>query len=274
MPEQEHMSFYSIIIPTFNSGATLKTCLESVLSQNFGDFEVVIEDGLSKDNTLEVAAAFGDNRIKVFSEADKGVYDAMNKAVSRASGQWLFFLGSDDVFYNAEVLQAIKQQLDRTSAALVYGDVEIIGNSSWAKDGQIYMGEVSSATLFTNNICHQAIFYSKKIFQGNNRYNLKYSICADYDFNLLCASRYKMEYVPVVVVFFKSGGLSTAQNDAAFAQEKWPNIVRYFGRKLFDKDFSRYRNQIKSTISSFLKQSEFKEAVLAVRLYLYYKFRS
>lgn len=265
------MSFYSIIIPTFNSGATLKTCLESILSQRCGDFEVLIADGLSKDNTLKIAEAFGDRRIRIFSEPDNGVYDAMNKAVSRALGQWFLFIGSDDTLYTDQVLEEMKVYLDKTEASVVYGNVKIAGNGPWAKDGEIYRGDTSLTILFVSNICHQAICYSREIFNDRIPYQTDYRVCADYDFNLFCASRYKLEYVPLTLSVFNTGGLSSVADDPAFMKEKWINIVSYFGERLFDKRFLPYRNTIRQTVFPFLKRGEFKKAILAMRLYLYYK---
>lgn len=271
MPKGENMSFYSIIIPTFNSSDTLKACLESLVLQSYGDFEVIIEDGFSEDNTLELAKAFGDSRIRIFSEPDRGVYDAMNKAVSRALGKWLLFIGSDDTLYSDHVLEEMKVYLDKTDAGMVYGDVKIAGNGPWAKDGEIYRGETPLTTLFVSNICHQAICYSREIFNNRIPYHTDYRVCADYDFNLFCASKYRLEYVPVILSVFNTGGLSSVADDPAFVKEKWVNIVRYFGQRLFDKSFLPYRNTIRQTVFSFLKKGEFRNAILAMRLYLYYK---
>lgn len=75
----------------------------SVLYQSHGDFEILIIDGLSMDRTLDVAQSFKDQRIKIHSEKDKGIYDAMNKGISLAKGKWVFFMGSDDRFYSRHV---------------------------------------------------------------------------------------------------------------------------------------------------------------------------
>ena len=86
----------SIIIPTFNSANTLRRALDSIIGQTLNDLEVLIMDGVSTDQTLDIAKTYNDNRIRIFSEPDNGVYDAMNKGIDKASGEWLYFLGSDD----------------------------------------------------------------------------------------------------------------------------------------------------------------------------------
>ena len=99
------MKIYSIIVPTFNSAHTLKRCLDSILSQTFKNFEIIIADGLSTDSTLMTAESMRDERINIFSEKDYGVYDAMNNAVERAQGKWILFLGSDDFLFDDFVLE-------------------------------------------------------------------------------------------------------------------------------------------------------------------------
>src|SRR4249920_3431468 len=102
--------FFSIIIPTYNSESSLNKTLDSILSQTFTDFEIILTDGVSKDDTIAIAESYNDSRLKIHSEPDKGVYDAMNKGMSLATGKWLYFIGSDDYLYNDEVLQTISQK--------------------------------------------------------------------------------------------------------------------------------------------------------------------
>ena len=260
---------YSIIVPTFNSANTIQECLRSILNQTCEDLEILVSDGSSTDSTRALVEGFNDNRIKFFSEPDKGVYFAMNKAVKRASGRWLLFMGSDDILYTDHVLEEMKDHLDKTDSSMVYGSVKIVGNAPWAEDGAIYREETPLTILMANNICHQAIFYSREVFDTRT-YNTNYRVCADYDINLFCASRYKMQYVPIILSYFKTGGLSSVVDDPAFRKEKWTNIVSYFGEKLFNKSFRLHRKAIRKTVRLFLKKAEFRNALLAMRLYLYY----
>jgi len=100
---------YSIIIPTSNSAKTLPVALDSIASQTEKSVEVIIQDGGSKDETLKVAETFKEQipGIKIFSEKDKGIYDAMNKAMVHSTRDWLIFLGSDDVFHSEDVLEKV-----------------------------------------------------------------------------------------------------------------------------------------------------------------------
>ena len=262
------MKIYSIIVPTFNSAHTLKRCLDSILSQTFKNFEIIIADGLSTDSTLMTAESMRDERINIFSEKDYGVYDAMNNAVERAQGKWILFLGSDDFLFDDFVLEKMSETLGKSNADFVYGDVRIVGKTSWASDGEIYRGEFSTSLLMQFNICHQCIFYNRLVFK-TRKYNIDYSVCADYDFNLYCASKYLMEYHPIIIANFNAGGISTTSNDPKFEREKWLNIIVYFKEKLLDRKFVKYRTEIKKTISVFVKRSEIENAISAIRIYCY-----
>lgn len=114
----------SIIVPTFNAAALIGECLESLGRQTLTDLEVLVLDGGSRDETVSVAhhRARGDARIRVFSEPDRGIYDAMNKGVKRSRGRWLLFLGSDDRLGSGDVLERISPLL-RDDVDIVYGDV-------------------------------------------------------------------------------------------------------------------------------------------------------
>ena len=112
----------SIIIPTFNSAKTLSRCLDSVISQSFTDWEVLMMDGVSNDDTIKIASSCQDSRIRIYSEPDKGIYDAMNKGIDKSRGEWLYFLGSDDYLFNSHSLEDVfKNDIEKYD--VVYGDV-------------------------------------------------------------------------------------------------------------------------------------------------------
>jgi len=85
------MPYLSIIIPTYNCENTISNCLNSILTQSYVDFEILIIDGASKDTTLEILKKYDDKRLKIVSEPDKGIYDAMNKGLKIANGNWIYF---------------------------------------------------------------------------------------------------------------------------------------------------------------------------------------
>ena len=116
--------FFSIIIPSFNSEKTILACIQSILLQTFDSYEVLVMDNCSEDSTLEILKLFlNDKRLKIYQEKDTGVYDAMNKGIDKANGEWLFFLGSDDEFFDAEVLKKSYNLLSKTESEWAYGYV-------------------------------------------------------------------------------------------------------------------------------------------------------
>ena len=121
--------FFSIIIPTFNSAKTLNSAIESVLNQSFDKYEILIIDRVSCDETLKIAQSFNDERIRILSDMDKGIYDAMNKGIKLAKGEWVYFLGSDDRFYDETILD--KVSLYKSFSKIIYGNVLISGDAGW-----------------------------------------------------------------------------------------------------------------------------------------------
>ena len=222
----------SIIIPTCNSELSIFAALESVLNQTFKDFEVLIIDCLSTDETLKIVQSFNDPRISLISENDNGIYDAMNKGGKLSVGKWLYFMGSDDTLYDENVLNNVCAFLLTTASEVIYGNVLINGDCGWAKDKEIYDGEFDMNKLFRKNICHQAIFYHTEVFKHAGGFNTSYKICADYDFNLKTASKFSFKYIDLTIAKFNAGGISTNVGDDGFFIDMKENILKYFHRKL------------------------------------------
>jgi glycosyltransferase involved in cell wall biosynthesis len=265
------MAFYTIIIPTFNSGNHLKDCLLSVLKQTERDFEIIIQDGQSADATLQIAKSFSDPRIRIFSEPDTGVYDAMNKALEKIRGNWVFFLGSDDSLLNEDTLKKVRPFLTNTQARLVYGDVIISGDNKWAKDGDIYRGETSALQLLYGNISHQASFYDRRVF-AKKKFNTDYRICADWDFNLYCFAAYKTQYIPLTISVFSTGGLSSLNEDRVFEANRWYTIIDYFKLKLLALSMPHEKTHFKATAKKLWRSGHYKHSCIAFMTYLAQKY--
>ncbi len=177
--------FFSIIIPTYGAESFVAECLESLRRQTFPDFEILVLDGGSTDKTVEVVSRLAPafvGRLSLRSEKDAGVFAAMNKGIRLARGQWLYFLGSDDRLHQPDTLRCVKEFISRQSSGdLVYGDVILRSDTSR------YAGAFDlDRLLFEKNICHQAIFYRRTVFEKIGDYNLRYRIWADWDLNIRC----------------------------------------------------------------------------------------
>ena len=244
---------FSIIIPTYNSESSLKETLDSILEQSFADFEIVLMDGGSKDHTIAVAESYNDIRLKIYSEPDNGVYDAMNKGITRSSGQWIYFIGSDDYLHAADVLQKVYHQLEKIKNNVLYGNVIIKGDVGWARDGQIYNGKYTLQRLLRGNICHQSIFYRRSFLIDNNLvYNLNYPIVSDWDLNIQCRLKTSFTYLNIIVAVFNAGGISTgATNSDPFLNEihqKYGHLFRSSHYPLFMQPLKTLYKRIKNKL--------------------------
>ncbi len=216
---------FSIIVPTLNVERVIHVCLDSIARQTFQDFEVVVHDGGSTDKTLEIISTFKPRlgaRLVVQVAKDDGVYDAMNRAIAEAQGEWLLFLGADDRLYQDATLGEIAAfVLDHPTSQLVYGDVQMRSNSS--RYGGVF--DVDKL-LFEKNICHQSIFYRRQIFSTIGPYNLRYPIWADWDLNIRCFQNPALiaRHMDIVVaVYNDTGGLSLKED--AELQKRLPVFI-------------------------------------------------
>ncbi|GMQ29569.1 glycosyltransferase family 2 protein [Algoriphagus confluentis] len=206
--------FFSIIIPCFNSEKTVYRCVKSVINQSFSNYEILIIDSKSSDNTLIEVRRFNDFRIKIHSHLDLGVYDAMNKGINLARGQWIYFLGSDDVIYSEHVFQNIYRYIYNENFSVIYGNVKVFGDVGWAKDGDIYAGKFSKNRMLFKSICHQSILYKRDFLILNNLFfDLRYPVSADWHLNLRCRRLTKFKYVNLIIAVFTAGGISTLKRD-------------------------------------------------------------
>jgi glycosyltransferase involved in cell wall biosynthesis len=205
------MPFLSVVIPTYNSEKTIERCLRSLFCQTYQNFEVCIVDAASSDGTISKVDRFRSEfpNIRILSESDKGTYDAMNKGIELALGEWIYFLGSDDEIHNENVFADIFKVNPDKNCGIVYGNVRIYGDTPWAKDGQIYDGEFSIDQLLERNICHQAIFYRTKMFDKLGKYNLRYPVCGDWELNLRFFPKTNSKYLDIIVANFHGGGISS-----------------------------------------------------------------
>ena len=189
-----------------------KNCFPNVLTgflpRITGDKEVILVDGASTDGTMEIIKRYSGEHafIRWVAEKDKGVYDAMNKGVGMATGEWVYFLGADDGFYDTRVLSAIFSTGRAGDPDILYGNVE------FKYSRRIYDGPYNlRKLLFENNICHQAIFYRRSVFQKVGLYDTRCKIYADRDFNIRCFRQkgLRIEFLDrIIAVYNEQDGLS------------------------------------------------------------------
>lgn len=168
----------SIITINLNNAEGLRKTIESVVSQTFTDFEYIIIDGASTDGSVEVIKEYADRITYWVSEPDKGIYNAMNKGILKAKGEYLQFLNSGDWLYNKTTLEYVFR-LNREEN-LIYGDI-ISYNSKDVQIPDVYPDQITGLRLFETTICHQSIFHNRSLFY-NDKYNENYSVVSDWEF--------------------------------------------------------------------------------------------
>lgn len=228
--------FFSIVVPAFNAEKVVARMINSILGQTFRDFEVLLMDGVSVDSTVSLVRSFADPRISVFSEPDNGIYDAMNKGLIKATGQWIYFTGCDDQLSDEHVLQDVAEFIQSGDYDFVYGNV----NSESL--GQNYDGEFSMEKILNKNICHQAIFVTRETFQKLGAFDPSYKICADWDFNLrvFLNPQIKKGYFARTIADFSTGGVSSVSKVDEFVRNRKQLIIRYGWNVLPERILKRY----------------------------------
>lgn len=205
----------------WNAAGTLEDTILSVVGQTLKNFEYIVIDGGSTDGTLDILAKYRGHISTLIIEKDKGIYDAMNKALLHARGQWLLFLGADDLLATSQTLEQVAVYL-RNPTKIYYGDVTF--NST----GRRYCGRMSTYRLMQQNLCHQAVFYPAEVFRSK-LYDLNIGLLADYKYNIeLWASRHPFHYLDFVIARFEDRGASS-KPDQRFELQRIPLIRQHFG---------------------------------------------
>lgn len=219
----------SIITVTFNSGEKLRTTIDSVITQKYSDFEIIIKDGLSEDNSLELLPH--DSRIRVYRCKDTGIYDAMNQAVTHISGEYVLFLNCGDILHDQNVLNKVNDFIESEleKKELYYGDVFVS-----TRNGIIPAPDsLDDFSLITRTICHQCLFFSKKVFEKRKYDYQEFGLAADMGLYVAClkADGMKAKHMPFIVSDYEGGGTSeTAETKRQIIRAK-RKIMRAFYEK-------------------------------------------
>ncbi len=194
---------FSIITVTINNVNGLKRTLTSTINQSFRDYEIIVIDGDSSDETKIYLESINSDCLRWTSEPDSGIFDAMNKGIHLSCGNWLIFMNSGDSFANAEVLANVHSYLC-SDYAVVYGDYYL---DNCKKCMALPTKHLQVCGIMTS---HQAIFFNKELCGQILSYNCRFMICSDYD--LLCrinkAFPGRFHYVPVYIASTESGGIA------------------------------------------------------------------
>ena len=217
----------SVITVCRNAQTEILRTLKSVLEQDYVDMEYLVVDGLSSDNTCNIVYEYIDKyeqrkNVRVISEADTGIYNAMNKGIANAVGEWIIFMNAGDCFADSCVLRNVEKELDMESD-FVYG------NTLYEENTAKYLVHSKAIHYIKKSMpfCHQSIFNRKAIIE-KLLYDERYQICADYE--LYCRAyeeQYKFKKVDDVVSCYVIGGFSK-ENQIKLIEER-TSIQKKYG---------------------------------------------
>lgn len=202
----------SIVTVSYNSSVTIGDTIKGVLAQEYSDLEYIIIDGGSKDSTVNIAESFKhlflERGIKytIVSERDHGIYDAMNKGIQLATGDWIGIINSDDYYEPNAVLQLVAGINNDPQAELFYGNMNMVDEES-SKTGEIKPIAKLSDMVINMTIFHPTVFIKKEVYNRFGLYDLKYRLTADWDLlKRLYVNGIKFKYIDSTFSNFRRGG--------------------------------------------------------------------
>ncbi len=209
MPETPKVS---IITVCFNSEQTIEDTIQSVIHQDYSKIEYIILDGKSTDKTIDKVKSYGD-KIDVFkSESDKGMYDALNKAIDLCTGEIIAILNSDDVYADEKVISDVVNVMVRDKTDAVYADLVYVDKNNLDKVTRIWKSGKYSRNSFLYGWMppHPTFFVKKEVYEKHGKFNIELVSAADYELMLRLLHKYDVNtsYLPRVIVKMREGGLS------------------------------------------------------------------
>lgn len=207
----------SIITVVFNGEKTIRSCIDSVLKQSYKDIEYIIIDGKSTDTTPEIVKSYG-TKIAVFlSEKDAGIYDAMNKGISLATGEVIGILNADDFYHDAFVIEHIVDRLIETNAEAIYGDLIYVNADDTRRVTRYWKSGnyQRSNFLFGWMPPHPTFFLRSSSYKKFGTYRLDLGSAADYELMLRMMYKHQISvtYQPQITTVMRTGGVSNKSLD-------------------------------------------------------------
>ena len=220
---------FSIITVTWNAAGVILPTLESVQRQTSSDYEMLIIDGASTDDTLAIVRQASIPSMRVFSEPDKGLYDAMNKGIERARGRYIVFLNAGDAFADDAVLARLAR-LASGNPGVIYGQTQLVDSGrNVVGDRHLTAPKRLTADSFLNGmvVCHQAFFARRDLVP---RYDLQYRFSADYDWciKVLRSSTSNAYAGEAPIISYLAEGMTTRHHRDSL-KERYRIMCRHYG---------------------------------------------
>ena len=219
--EPADLPLVTVITATYNAAATLLECIESVRSQEYPHIEHVLIDGASTDGTVDILRENQNIVREWVSEPDKGIYDAWNKGLRRARGEWIAFLGADDVYLPGAIQAYMQLATKHPEAEYLSGQVRWLGPGGRTR----IIGEPWQWPRFQRYMCtaHVGSMHRRRLFDTYGEYDTSYRIVGDYELLLRARGELSAAFLPQVTVAMRGGGASDSASalvEAARAKSK------------------------------------------------------
>ncbi|GBC63749.1 glycosyltransferase [Desulfonema ishimotonii] len=242
---------FSIITVVLNGEKYLEKTIKSVISQTVDNIELIVIDGGSVDNTIQLIIRYEEYISYWVSEPDKGIYDAMNKAIKVCRGNYLLFLNCGDYLLNFKVLENVIKYMRDVSPDILYSDIYTDGKN----DRELLTTKIESDfDLYRKTICHQAVFASKQVFETIGEFNTLYKICADREWLLRAVKAHKFElsYMNTPTSVFDRHGVSSRQRIRLRLENMKINFI-YFRPRFHSYLLKQIRNKILKILTNKLR---------------------
>ncbi len=204
----------SVITACFNSAYTIRDSIESVISQEGSPIEYILVDGASTDGTLDIINQYRDRIAAVISESDQGIYHAMNKGISVATGDVIGILNSDDFYPDNDIISKVSTAFQQSGADIVFGDLDFVSQSDSNKVVRLYRSKKFRPWMLRFGWMppHPATFIKKEVYERYGLYALGYRTGADYEMfvRLLLLNKVSYAYIPKTIVHMRMGGATTS----------------------------------------------------------------
>lgn len=204
----------TLITVCFQAEDYLENCIQSVLQQDYPNIEYIIIDGGSQDGTPDIIRKYENKLSKWVSEADEGLYDAMNKGINMASGEVIGFLHADDLYEHASVISRVMEAFQDDKIGTVYGDLVYVEADNTDQITRYYPARDFHINKFRKGMMppHPTFFVRKSLYEEFGGFDMSYRICADFDLMVRILYREKVAsaYLPEVLVRMRNGGISTS----------------------------------------------------------------
>lgn len=212
---------FSIITINYNNKKGLQKTTNSVISQTFKDYEWIIIDGGSTDGSKELIEGYAQHITYWVSESDKGIYNAMNKGILQAKGEYLLFLNSGDWLIDSNVLEKVHSSLPKKD--IIYGYVaRTLNNELTNLTGFLHKDDITISDLYFQTIPHQGTFFKKDLFEKYGYYNDSLKIVGDREFYIrtIIYGNASVKFLPLTISYSEEGGISATSKEYPIEKQK------------------------------------------------------